>query len=187
MSHLNQQLVSRNPLNWLDHQITQSLFLFVLTHVLLLDWRQKKKVWEKVFRMSGFKIRSVLNFTDAATRWRSGSTVRISNWHEAPWGSGLFSIIHLFLVTQNSSHNCLLCCIHSTLRFKGLILFFFFMSSRRITVQKPQCKNLFSFQQLLPLQVESAPFSWGVPSFKLLLWLSATRFWNTSWCQFLWK
>lgn len=34
--HLDQQLVSRDPLDRFDHQISQSLLLLVLTHALLL-------------------------------------------------------------------------------------------------------------------------------------------------------
>jgi len=35
IAHLHQQLVSGDPLHRLDHQVAQSLFLLVLTHVVL--------------------------------------------------------------------------------------------------------------------------------------------------------
>lgn len=40
--HLNQQLVSRDPLDRFNHQIAQRLLLLVLTHALLLEWRREE-------------------------------------------------------------------------------------------------------------------------------------------------
>lgn len=38
--HLDQELISGNPLHRFNHQITQSLLFLVLTHVLLLEGRE---------------------------------------------------------------------------------------------------------------------------------------------------
>lgn len=98
--HLDQQLISRNPLHRLYHQVTQTLFLFVLTHILLY-WvkdkiRKKKKetAWEnnwnyvasydKLLKRAKFAIHFL------ATRGQSCSTVNhlasalyaIVNWDQ---------------------------------------------------------------------------------------------------------
>lgn len=69
LRYLNQQLVSRNPLDRFNHQVTQSLFLLVLTHVLLSEWRMDTRQGEKKLlkkaqsnKIIGSKFMSVLHF-----------------------------------------------------------------------------------------------------------------------------
>lgn len=52
LRYLNQQLISRNPLDRFNHQVTQSLFLLVLTHVLLSEWRMATRQGEKMTQES---------------------------------------------------------------------------------------------------------------------------------------
>lgn len=80
MVHLNQQFISRNPLNRFDHQITQTLFLLVLTHVLLLEQKteNKREVVKKTGTQESPKqrdrlfIRVTVALHVSTTRWRSG-------------------------------------------------------------------------------------------------------------------
>lgn len=44
-SYLHQQLVPRDPLHGLDHQVGQSLLLLVLPHALLQKQAKKKNQW----------------------------------------------------------------------------------------------------------------------------------------------
>ena len=82
LRYLNQQFVSRNPLDRFNHQVAQSLFFLVLTHVLLSEWRMGTRQGEKMTQErpeqqdNWLRVHVSVALHVCATRWRSGSTVQ---------------------------------------------------------------------------------------------------------------